>query len=98
MAKITLKPDLLGLDAKKLNMQITIIRQNRANLTKLLNKMESSWEGEAATALINQIRQMLDHSIKIEKMLTEYLDFINNINKTFVEFDNKLYAKIHSIF
>ena len=98
MAKIKVDIDALTSNSSALNSRIAELQSLNSRLEDLINRIDSSWEGQASLTYINTMR---NHAAKAKKMvdvLTEYKKYVDSAISKFSNVDKDAAAKIRGSF
>ena len=98
MAKIKVDVDALSANSTALNSRISELQNLNNRLEDLINRIESSWEGQASLIYINIMR---NHALKAKKMvdvLMEYKKYVDSAISKFSGVDKDSASKIRSSF
>ena len=98
MAKIKVDIDALTSNSSVLNSRIAELQNLNSRLEDLINRIDSSWEGQASLTYINTMR---NHAAKAKKMvdvLTEYKKYVDSAISKFSNVDKNSAAKIRGSF
>lgn len=98
MARIKADIDALMGNSSVLNSKIAELQSLNSRLEELINRIDSSWEGQASMTYINTMRTHAAKAKKMVAVLTEYKKYVDSAISKFSNVDKDAAAKIRRSF
>lgn len=98
MAKIKVDIDALTANSSVLNSKIIELQRLNSRLEDLINRIDSSWEGQASLTYINTMRTHATKAKKMVDVLTEFKKYVDSAVTKFSNVDKNAAAKIRNSF
>lgn len=98
MAKIRVDVESLRGNSAQLNARITELQNLNARLENLINRIETSWEGQSSVTYISIMRGYANKASKMVIVLTEYKKYVDGAIEKFSSVDKSSANKIRNSF
>lgn len=98
MAKIKVDIEALTSNSSALNSRIAELQNLNSRLEDLINRIDSSWEGQASLTYISTMRNHASKAKKMVDVLTEYKKYVDSAISKFSNVDKNAAAKIRGSF
>lgn len=98
MAKIRIDIDALKSNSSSIENRINELQSLNTRLTNLINRIQSSWEGQACEIYIAKITVQAEKARKMIDVLVEYKKYVDTTISKFSATDNSAAHKIKSSF
>lgn len=94
---IKIKVDELKKNAVAINAKINELNDLNKRLNDLIERINSSWLGNAAELYVNLMRGHLERIKKMINVLTEYKKYVDNCVNEFSELDQNSANSLYSL-
>ena len=98
MARIEINIDGLYSSANKMNKHCANLQDLNKRFKALLQRMDSSWEGEANEAYITMMNGFAEKLTVYESAVSEFKEYAKNAADQFSELDNSSAQRIRNSF